>query len=194
MIRTLGFVAPLVLFISQLQCSAAFVHPAVTATPSLVHSMVKSTSSPVAFARNRKHRLAMAPRMAGSSGVRVKNAGLIGEVVPNDWIESQDFVRDGRNLKTGDLVLVGRSDGRLVLPQIMLNEPQSHLNEMHLIPSSFFLLQHALCRDYQTCWFCIPKSMGGCGHSRRKWIGWCVESRRRHQPWKTVACSTSRTA
>jgi hypothetical protein len=46
--------------------------------------------------------------------VRVKNAGLIGEVVPSNWIESQDFIRDGRNLKTGDLVLIGRSDGRLV--------------------------------------------------------------------------------
>ena len=56
----------------------------------------------------------MAPRMAGSAGVRVKNAGLIGGVIPNDWIETEDFIRDGRNLKTGDLVLVGRSDGRLV--------------------------------------------------------------------------------
>jgi hypothetical protein len=57
--------------------------------------------------------------MAGSTGVRVKNAGLIGEIVPNDWVEKRDFVRDGRNLKTGDLVLIGRSDGRS-FPQVVL--------------------------------------------------------------------------
>jgi hypothetical protein len=158
MIRTLGLAAPfLILFVSQLQCSAAFVHPAVTATPNLVHSMVTSRNSPIVFARNRKHRLAMAPRMAGISGVRVKNAGLIGEVVPSNWIESTDFVRDGRNLKTGDLVLVGRSDGRWVFTLYRTSM------KMHLMPSSLFF-QHALCRDYQTCWICIPKSMGGRCH------------------------------
>ncbi len=114
MIRALGLVAPvIVLFLAQLQCSAAFVGPAITVTSNMV-SIFKSTGSPALFARNRKHRMAMAPRMAGNSGVRVKNAGLIGEVVPSNWIESQDFMRDGRNLKTGDLVLIGRSDGRLV--------------------------------------------------------------------------------
>ncbi len=59
--------------------------------------------------------MAVAPRMAAGSGIKVKNGALIGEVVPPNWVESKDFVRDGRNLKAGDLVLISRSDGRFVM-------------------------------------------------------------------------------
>jgi hypothetical protein len=50
--------------------------------------------------------------MAASKDVRVKNAGLVGDVVPSNWVESKDYTRDGRNLKVGDLVMIARSDGR----------------------------------------------------------------------------------
>lgn len=115
--KNLGFLvaAPFLVAVAlwQLQCTAAFMHPAIPSTLNIVHSMTKYTSSRAVFAR--RHRLAVAPRMAGNSGIKVKNAALIGDVIPSNWVESKDFVRDGRNLKVGDLVLVGRSDGRFVL-------------------------------------------------------------------------------
>lgn len=57
-------------------------------------------------------------RAAPSSGIRgasmgnLKNGDKIGIQIPQSFSEGADFVRDGKNLKIGDIVLVTRSDGR----------------------------------------------------------------------------------
>ena len=40
------------------------------------------------------------------------NPGKIGVRIPAGFTEGSDFVRDGKNINTGDIVLVTRSDGR----------------------------------------------------------------------------------
>ena len=106
-------VAPVLIIaaLSQLQCSSAFLNSGILGTLNTAHSVAKFAGHRIVYAR--KHRMATAPRMA-STGIKVKNGGLIGNVIPSNWAESKDFIRDGRNLKSGDLVIVARSDGRFV--------------------------------------------------------------------------------
>ena len=57
----------------------------------------------------------------GASGMAMKavrNPQLIGTQIPRQWTEGTDFIRDGRNIGTGDLVIISRSDGRcgIVVP------------------------------------------------------------------------------
>lgn len=51
---------------------------------------------------------------AGVSMKAVRNPQLIGTLIPRQWTEGSDFIRDGRGISTGDLVIIRRSDGRCV--------------------------------------------------------------------------------
>ena len=42
----------------------------------------------------------------------LKYPDAIGKQIPGSFTEGKDYLRDGRNLGTGDLVLIQRSDGR----------------------------------------------------------------------------------
>jgi hypothetical protein len=47
----------------------------------------------------------------------LKNQNSIGAEIPtNNFVEGEDFVRDGRGLAVGDLVMINRSDGRSEIP------------------------------------------------------------------------------
>jgi len=53
----------------------------------------------------------------GASGVSMKavrNPQLIGTMIPRQWTEGTEFIRDGRGIATGDVVIIRRSDGRCV--------------------------------------------------------------------------------
>ena len=61
----------------------------------------------------------MQPRDTGVTSVSaaLKNTNSIGTSVPtNNFVEGEDFVRDGRGLAVGDLVMINRSDGRSDIP------------------------------------------------------------------------------
>ena len=49
---------------------------------------------------------------AVTSLTMVKNPDSIGRPIPSDFMEGTDYMRDGRGLAVGDLVMVQRSDGR----------------------------------------------------------------------------------
>lgn len=56
----------------------------------------------------------MEARTPGVTSVSMlKNANSIGAQVPSsNFVEGEDFLRDGRGLAVGDLVMIQRSDGR----------------------------------------------------------------------------------
>lgn len=48
--------------------------------------------------------------VSATGGYGMKNAALVGTLVPEEWVENRDFIRQGK-LAPGDLVMVARSDG-----------------------------------------------------------------------------------
>lgn len=50
--------------------------------------------------------------VTGVSMAAVRNPQLIGTTIPRSWTEGTDFIRDGRGISKGDIVIISRSDGR----------------------------------------------------------------------------------
>jgi hypothetical protein len=56
---------------------------------------------------------------ASVSMAAVKNPSLIGQMIPRTWSEGSEFIRDGRNINKGDLVIIARSDGSERLGEVI---------------------------------------------------------------------------
>ena len=61
---------------------------------------------------NRRAPLQAQNAASGVTMAAVRNPQLIGTMIPRSWTEGTDFVRDGRGIAKGDLVIIQRSDGR----------------------------------------------------------------------------------
>jgi hypothetical protein len=113
-----AYVAPILAAVAFLGCTDAF---SVSSLPGV------SAFAPAAPATNalgswklaspvdsRRAPLRAQNGAAGVSMKAVRNPQLIGTLIPRQWTEGSDFVRDGRGISTGDLVIIRRSDGRCV--------------------------------------------------------------------------------
>lgn len=61
---------------------------------------------------DQRSRLQARDGLSGMAMKAVRNPQLIGTPIPRKWTEGTDFIRDGRGIGTGDLVIIVRSDGR----------------------------------------------------------------------------------
>lgn len=113
-----AYVAPVLAAVAFLGCTDAF---SVSSLPGV------SAFAPAAPATNalgswklaspvdsRRAPLRAQNGAAGVSMKAVRNPQLIGTLIPRQWTEGSDFIRDGRGISTGDLVIIRRSDGRCV--------------------------------------------------------------------------------
>lgn len=108
----MSILALVLLGLSQTQ---AFTVPSVPGVSAFAGSAparsVGSTKIAVAI-DNRRNVLRAQDGVFGVAMAAVRNPQLIGTPIPRSWSEGTDFIRDGRKIGKGDLVIIKRSDGR----------------------------------------------------------------------------------
>ena len=107
--------AVVLLGLSSCQRTAAFTVPSVPGLSAFAGSAPARTvgsSKLVTLNDNRRAPLQAQNAASGVTMAAVRNPQLIGTMIPRSWTEGTDFVRDGRGIAKGDLVIIQRSDGR----------------------------------------------------------------------------------
>ena len=92
----------------------AFSVPSLPGLSAFTGSAPQTTGSAklTSLVSHRRSPLVAPTGVAGIGMKAVRNPTLIGSPIPRTWTEGTEFIRDGRNIRAGDVVIIRRSDGR----------------------------------------------------------------------------------
>jgi hypothetical protein len=111
-----GPIIAVVLFGLSCHRAAAFTVPSIPGLSAFAGSsparQTVGSSKLVTLNDNRRAPFQAQNAASGVTMAAVRNPQLIGTMIPRSWTEGTDFIRDGRGIAKGDLVIIQRSDGR----------------------------------------------------------------------------------